>query len=210
MKKVYVLFFLLFLPYFVTAQDLVIKRGGEKINCEIIREDSANIYLVLKRNDVQIQSYISKDDVKSYQYGYYKRQQEIRDSMRMHQTYDKCLSMGFLMGGGSLFGFDAELLLTKSIGVQAGAGIIGFGAGLDFHFQPDIRSSFLSLQYWHQGFADSFSQSLLGPSFVFRARKVFTAQIGLGWALEKGPAWPSSKKQPSVMLTYSIGIYLPG
>jgi hypothetical protein len=117
--------------------------------------------------------------------------------------------VGVLNGGGSLIGLDMEYKVGRTFGLQVGAGLVGVGAGLNFHLKPTLRSSFVSLQYWHQGIGDSYTQSLVGPSFVFRARKIFTAQIGIGYALEKGPAWDDSIEQPGVMLTYSIGLYFP-
>jgi len=127
------------------------------------------------------------------------------------QNYEKrnSITIGFLQGGGSIVGADFETLLSKQFGVQVGAGLIGFGAGINYHLYPTINSSFISLQYWHQGVGNSHTQSLLGPNFVFRGKKWFTAQIGLGFALDKGPAWPSSMQQPPVMLMYSIGAYFP-
>jgi hypothetical protein len=119
------------------------------------------------------------------------------------------LTVGVLQGGGSLIGADIEFLLGNRVGIQGGAGFVGFGAGLNYHLKPSIRSSFISLQYWHQGAGETFTQSLLGPGFVYRANKIFTASLGLGFALEEGPAWPDDKDQPPVMLTYSIGIYFP-
>jgi len=119
------------------------------------------------------------------------------------------LTIGILQGGGSLFGVDFELLLSKRIGFQVGGGIVGYGGGFNIHFKPTIRSSFLSIQYWHQGIGNSYSQSLAGPNFVFRGKKWFTFQIGAGTALGKGPAWPEDMEQPSVMLMYSIGGYIP-
>ncbi len=119
------------------------------------------------------------------------------------------LTVGVLQGGGSLIGADIEFLLGNRIGIQGGAGFIGFGAGLNYHLKPSIRSSFISLQYWHQGSGETFTQSLLGPGFVYRAKKLFTASLGLGFALEEGPSWPDDKDQPPVMLTYSIGIWFP-
>ncbi len=119
------------------------------------------------------------------------------------------ITIGILQGGGSLVGVDYEVLLFDSFGIQAGAGWVGFGGGLDFHLKPSIRSSFFSLQYWHQGFANSYTQSVLGSNFVFRGKRWFTFQIGLGYALDKGPAWPSRITQPSAMLTYAIGGYIP-
>lgn len=119
------------------------------------------------------------------------------------------ITIGILQGGGSLIGADMEFLLTDRFGFQIGAGLVGFGGGLNYHFKPSIRSSFISLQYWNQGIGDSFAQNVIGPNFVYRGKKWFTAQIGLGVPLEKGPAMPDDFVQPPVMLMYSIGAYIP-
>ena len=118
-------------------------------------------------------------------------------------------TIGILQGGGSLVGADIEFLLTDRFGFQLGAGLVGFGGGLNYHFKPSIRSSFLSLQYWNQGVGDSFAQNIAGATYVFRGKKWFTFQIGLGAPLSEGPAWPDNREQPSVMLLYSIGAYFP-
>jgi hypothetical protein len=119
------------------------------------------------------------------------------------------ITIGILQGGGSLIGADLEFLLTDRLGFQLGAGFVGFGGGLNYHFEPSIRSSFISLQYWNQGFGDSFVQNLVGPNYVYRSRKWFTCQIGLGFPLGRGPAMSDDLEQPPVMLTYSIGGYIP-
>lgn len=119
------------------------------------------------------------------------------------------ITIGFLKGGGSLIGADLEYLFAGKIGAQLGAGFVGYGAGLNYHLKPTVRSSFISLQYWHQGVGDSFAQSVVGPNFVFRAKKILSAQLGFGFPLAQGPAWPDDVEQPSVMLMYAIGIYLP-
>lgn len=128
----------------------------------------------------------------------------------IEQLEKRCsLTIGILQGGGSLIGADIELLLTKQFGFQLGAGFTGFGGGLNYHFKPSIRSSFISFQYWNQGIGVSFAQNAIGPNFVYRGKKCFTAQIGLGVPLEKGPAMPDDFVQPPVMLMYSIGGYIP-
>jgi len=119
------------------------------------------------------------------------------------------ITIGILQGGGSLIGADLEFLLTDRFGFQVGAGWVGFGGGLNYHFKPSIRSSFISLQYWNQGIGDSFAQNAIGPNFVYRGKKWFTAQIGLGVPLDKGPAMPDDFDQPPVILMYSIGAYIP-
>ena len=115
------------------------------------------------------------------------------------------LTIGILQGGGSLIGADLEFLLTDRFGFQVGFGYIGFGGGLT----PSISSSFISLQYWNQGINETFAQNAIGTTFVFRGKKWFTFQIGLGVPLERGPALPENFKQPPIMLLYSIGAYFP-
>lgn len=108
-----------------------------------------------------------------------------------------------------MLGADLEFLVSRKVGMQIGVGYIGFGAGINYHFKPSIRSSFLSLQYWNQGVGDSFAQNAVSANFVFRARKVFTCQLGLGYPISSGPAMPDDYVMPPVMLTYAIGVYFP-
>lgn len=119
------------------------------------------------------------------------------------------VTIGILHGGGSIVGVDYEKLLAKSIGLQLGAGFVGVGAGLNFHFKPTIRSSFMSLQYWHQGIGEGHSQSIVSANYVFRGKKWLTFTVGLGIPTAKGPAWPEDKTQSPVILTYAIGGYIP-
>lgn len=117
------------------------------------------------------------------------------------------MSIGFLNGGGGLLGADLEILLNDRVGIQLGAGFVSYGAAINFHLKPGIRSSFVSLQYLNQGTGESFAQNAIGPSFGYRGKRWFTYQLGLAKTLSKGPAFPANREQPSVMLTYSIGAY---
>lgn len=120
-----------------------------------------------------------------------------------------CATIGILKGGGGLVGADFEFLLTDRLGLQLGVGLISYGAGLNYHFKPSIRSSFLSLQYSNQGTGDAFIQNIVGPNYVYRGNKWFTAQIGLGRIIETGPIFPKDIDVPPLILTYAIGVYLP-
>jgi hypothetical protein len=128
-------------------------------------------------------------------------------------TYEptSCITVGILQGGGSLVGVDLEVLLSKRFGAQIGAGIVGFGGGLNFHLKPGVRSSMISLQYWNQGIGNSFTQSLVGPNFVYRSKKWFTFQIGIGAILEINEANSiyEDGPVPDAILTYAIGAYFP-
>ena len=119
------------------------------------------------------------------------------------------ISAGFLQGGGGLAGADFEYLFSKHFSVQAGAGWLSYGAAVNYHFKPYINSSMLSLTYWHQGFGNAHTQSVVGPVYTFRAPKVFQFQIGMGYRVNEGPNLPEANKKVPVMLLYSIGVYFP-
>jgi len=68
----------------------------------------------------------------------------------------------------------------------------------------------ISLQFWHQKYlVDVYSQSILGPNFVYRGKKWFTTQIGIGYLIMSLSELPKNYKQPPFVLMYSIGAYLP-
>ncbi len=117
------------------------------------------------------------------------------------------VTIGYLYGGVSLIGVDAEKLIAKRIGLQIGAGYKGFGAGINYHFSPVIDKSFLSLQYWHQGVNASYVQSSIGLSFNLRWHAL-AAQIGYAYVADRGPGfkfvYPTN---PSYLLAYSAGIF---
>jgi hypothetical protein len=69
----------------------------------------------------------------------------------------------------------------------------------------------ISLQYWNQGIGNSFTQSLVGPNFVYRSKKWFTFQIGIGAILEVNGenSVYEEERAPDAILTYAIGAYFP-
>ena len=122
------------------------------------------------------------------------------------------INIGILMGGGGIVGADLEFMVGKHMGLQIGCGFGSMGFGLNYHFKPEIKSPFISFQYWHQGFSDNHYASYLGPVFVFRNKKKFQCCIGYGSILTKGTAWKkfyADKKEPAIgILLYNIGWYL--
>ncbi len=117
------------------------------------------------------------------------------------------ITIGILQGGGSLIGADVEVLITDRFGVQLGGGFLGYGGGLNYHFKPRLKSSFISLQYWNQGIGENFAQNVIGVNYVHRSEGWLTFQIGLGVPLSKGPALDDDFNQPPVMLMYSAGFF---
>lgn len=122
---------------------------------------------------------------------------------------DYVLSVGLLNGGGSIIGADMEVYVTEQFCLQVGIGVLAFGAGVNYHLKPDTRSSYINLGFWHIGLGEYYFQSAIGPSFVYRNREWFQAQVGVGLVFDKGPYQPVSYNLP-VMPFLGIGIYLPG
>jgi hypothetical protein len=207
MKKLILISLLMMLAFDILSQDVIYLNSGERIKCKVTNVDSLNIYFIVRKYDREENVFINKSSVKNIDYGTIKNENLFQ--AYSVKDYVGCITVGILQGGGSLVGGDLELKLVDRLGIQIGAGIVGFGAGLNFHLKPTIRSSFISLQYWHQGVGDSYTQSLLGPNFVYRGKKWFSAQLGIGFTLENGPGWPESQEPIPVMLTYAIGIYFP-
>lgn len=118
------------------------------------------------------------------------------------------VNLGVLMGGGSLIGADFEYMPASRLGIQAGMGISSFGFGLNYHLKDRINSSFVTVQYWNQGFGDNHYASYIGPMFVFRAKKIFQAGIGLAAILNKGPQFKADSDVNAALL-YNIGVYFP-
>jgi hypothetical protein len=121
---------------------------------------------------------------------------------------------GFLHGGGSLLGADLEVLAVDRFAVQAGAGYMGYGAAVNFHFEPTLRSHYLSLAYWHQGFSPDLSQQAAGLTFGFRSFEWLTAQLGIGYVLYRGETAVDNLKKAydtdslsQWMLLYSLGAF---
>jgi hypothetical protein len=131
------------------------------------------------------------------------------------ERFDHALTVGILQGGGSLIGVDFEQLIGDRIGVQVGAGLVGFGAGINYHFQPTSNSSAISLQFWNQGTSgDNLGQRVVGITYIHRATTTgFTAQIGLGSVIERGKIMEDYYRDegisnpPDIILMYSIGWY---
>lgn len=125
------------------------------------------------------------------------------------------LTVGVLNGGGSLIGADYEFQVSERIGLQAGAGLVGFGAGVNYHLDTFIQSSAISLQFWNQGISgDRLSQRVVGMTYLYRSdTNGLTAQLGLGYVAETGKVMKDYYKNknianpPKVILMYSIGWY---
>lgn len=119
-------------------------------------------------------------------------------------------TIGFLQSG-SLVGVDYERLVLNNLGLQIGAGLIGFSVSINYHFKPQVNSSAISLGVWNQGLlGERLSQRILAITYLYRRQEGgLTAQIGLGRILKVGKLMEDfyEGNPPPVILLYSIGWY---
>ena len=66
MKKS-VLLMLVLLPFLAGAQDIITFRNGDILNCKILKTDSLSIYYSFHKSDRNIESFLRKDEIRSYQ-----------------------------------------------------------------------------------------------------------------------------------------------
>ncbi len=112
-----------------------------------------------------------------------------------------------MMGGGGLLGADIEALVLPHVSCQMGVGRSSFGAALNYHFRPEIKSPFLSLQYWQLGRAANHIATYMGPMFIYRNSSIFQAGIGYGYVVDKGAANRQPDKNFALML--QLGLCFP-
>ena len=139
-----------------------------------------------------------------------------QDKVTENQTLikDNAIILGFLQGGGSLVGVDYERIVIGNLGFQIGAGLVGVGVALNYHFEPTVNSSAFSLFYMSQGMPFNLvSDQVTGVTFVFRGWNWLNAQIGLGYMTWMGDTMKAimtlstGAEPPKLMLIYSIGAY---
>ena len=118
------------------------------------------------------------------------------------------LTLGLLQGGSAV-GVDAEIRLFDGVGFQLGTGLVGLSTGLNFHFNTDINSSYITLMYIHQGFGGWFVQSMYGPAYVHRWKNGLSGQLGVGFLSGYSRKWGDVFKdhvpptvQPMIALGY--------
>lgn len=130
-------------------------------------------------------------------------------AQRVPSDKKACLSAGILQGGGGLVGVDFEYLIGQHFSAQAGVGYISYGVSLSYHFKPFLNSSMISMNYFHQGIGPSYTASWVGPTYTYRAPKLFQCSIGMGYIVDFGPQAVDSQKNNPLGFLYSVGLYFP-
>ena len=58
---------LIFMQLLVHSQDLIILRTGDSLKCKITKVDSLSVFYAIRKNDRKIDSFIEKNEIRSYQ-----------------------------------------------------------------------------------------------------------------------------------------------
>ncbi|MFT5337917.1 MAG: hypothetical protein ACJAY8_001172 [Sphingobacteriales bacterium] len=105
-------------------------------------------------------------------------------------------------------------MVSKKIGIEIGLGLLSCSAGINYHLWGEgKRSNYFGLTYNYLGFDRGHKYAFLGSNFNFRSKKGYTASLGLGRILTRGPAYSFASPgllffpRSSVFLTVSFGIY---
>lgn len=115
-------------------------------------------------------------------------------------------TVGHHYAGATVAGLELEFAISR-IGVFGGAGVYGFGGGVNIHVKPDPLSSYVSCLYWKNGIGDTYRQSAVGASYNYRGKRWLSMQIGLGKIVDRGPEFSNFNKD--FLLLYSIGAFVP-
>ena len=138
MKKTLFLFFVLFSYFNMNAQDIVVKNSGDSVRCKITSMDSTKIYLILKKNGNEYNSYINKNEVKAYYYNAYDATIKIRsasDWKKWKVRLNINIGPGYQMSGepfpplmGDLTTYDEKIFDNLRLGK-------GFGGDLEVYYK---------------------------------------------------------------------------
>lgn len=90
-------------------------------------------------------------------------------------------TLGYQIGGYSLFGFDYEIRMHDYIGVHFGAGFSGYTYGLMFHTGPQRNSPFFNVSYKDGGFG-----ALSAAGIEYGGKWVFNKRTGFGLLFQIG------------------------
>jgi len=117
-----------------------------------------------------------------------------------------------LLQNATLIGAEFETMAYKDIGVQLGAGVLGYSAGIDLHFDHSIRSSSISCQYFVNNLGGDRIYNSWATQFIYRGKKWLTMRAGLIHLLSSGTDYTPNFYDGQIhgfFFLLSIGAYFP-
>jgi hypothetical protein len=148
MKKAWLILVLLTLTVGLTAQDLITLTSGEEINCKITKIDTADVFISVKKDGVDINTSIRKSEIRSMQFAVADTQplNEQNEAVSApepavtQQYTDYSKPKRKIVEGMIYFGCT---LPTWTGDVDAYADVLSYSmyleSGMDFGFKPGVR-----------------------------------------------------------------------
>jgi len=130
---------------------------------------------------------------------------------------NKALNMiaaGYQIGGRSYVGFEYEFRFSKYIGLNVGAGIVGYTAGLKFHSCPCRTGPFLNVSFKDGGFGNIGTMNAeIGGILFFLDKKEkigLLGQIGVGKIIyiskEMEEKLTKNNQIPNMIISFGVGL----
>lgn len=126
--------------HYLFAQDIIIRKNGEKINCAITKVDSSYVYFTMTRNvsmdanGNKLNSMISKSEVQDLRYNVANNSNLSQDGQRLNTNHRSDTLPKFAIGLGSginnftaIFGLSAKIRVINKLSLQGGIGLGGWG-----------------------------------------------------------------------------------
>jgi hypothetical protein len=148
MKKTFLLIMILTSTFYLFAQDVIIRKNGDQINCTIIKVDSANIYFSMIRNGDKLNTIINKSEVQDIRYNVTNSSNLAQDGLKSNiiSKHDTLPAFAIGLGTGinnytAIFGLSANLRIYNKLSLQGGIGIGGWGnkysIGIKYNYYYD-------------------------------------------------------------------------
>ncbi len=122
------------------SQDTIVKAGGEKIICNIIKEDNEGLYYATDSNRQNVYNYIKKSEIENFKYRSGKK-------AKFPELDRVSIGLGFGIDFGCI-GTNLTIYPQKNIGVFGCVGYafagVGYNIGLKLRSIPDKPSSKVS------------------------------------------------------------------
>jgi hypothetical protein len=125
MRRTCLFIILLTSTFYAFSQDIIIRTNGNKINCEIAKVDSVNVYFNLYRNGNLVSSYLNKRQIKEIEYGSSLSKNSTLDSASIGQKNKKKL----LTSAEQQLKYDRKVVNYRSLQITGGC-FAGGGFGM--------------------------------------------------------------------------------
>jgi hypothetical protein len=176
MKKWFILLLFLGMTFLADAQEYIITKSGEKIDCKIQKVDSANVYFTYRWNGNTVNTMIARADIKEYG----SLSQYHADSVFNMNTGKISLRFCLFGGAGYLISSSPKILFTEQPDyinkMRLG---LSYGGEISI-FPKDIIGIGLKYLVFH---SNNSSSSLLVED------NLITTFLGLSLSMKKASAW---------------------